>query len=109
MNRARALQSYAYYSPRRRAYEVILVQGNGADAAIGRPMVFERRPEAELGFEVLPSLVLERDDAQALMDSLWSVGVRPRDLAQTQGEVEALKSHLADMRSIAFGYVKRAP
>lgn len=38
---------------------------------------------------------------QSLMDELWNIGVRPKDIG-TAGHLAATKEHLEDMRAIAF-------
>lgn len=41
--------------------------------------------------------------AQELMDSLYAAGVRPSD----SGNTKDISAHLSDMRSIAFGLLKK--
>lgn len=45
----------------------------------------------------------EKADAvlQSLMDELWNIGVRPKDVG-TAGHLAATTKHLEDMRAIAF-------
>jgi hypothetical protein len=45
-----------------------------------------------------PTFFIPIDNAQKLMDSLWTAGIRPTDLADQRG----LVAHLQDMRTIAF-------
>lgn len=49
-----------------------------------------------------PALRLEPEDAQALMDELFSLGVRPSDGAGTAGQLASIKYHLEDMRKLVF-------
>lgn len=49
-----------------------------------------------------PSFRLERHEAQALMDELWSQGLRPTQGKQSEGMFDAQGRHLEDMRTIAF-------
>lgn len=44
---------------------------------------------------------------QDLMDQLWALGVRPKDIG-TPGHLAATKEHLADMRALAFAAVSKA-
>jgi hypothetical protein len=53
-----------------------------------------------------PTLTLSPAEAQGLLDSLWEVGIRPSNGEGNLGEVGAVKSHLADMRRIAFGVLE---
>lgn len=40
------------------------------------------------------------DEAQVLMDSLWSCGIRPSEGTGSAGSLAATERHLADMRAI---------
>lgn len=53
------------------------------------------------------TFVMSDKSAQQLMDELWAAGVRPGDkLVPPASTADALKAHLADMRDIAFGFLK---
>lgn len=54
------------------------------------------------GYEVQPTLRIDNDAAQALMDGLWECGVRPTAGAGSAGAMAATEKHLADMRRLAF-------
>lgn len=49
-----------------------------------------------------PTVVMHVSDAQVLMDSLWSAGLRPTQGKQSEGVTAAQGRHLEDMRAIAF-------
>ena len=49
-----------------------------------------------------PMVVLGIEDAQQLMDELYHVGVRPSQAAGSAGQLDAVKYHLEDMRSLVF-------
>ena len=53
------------------------------------------------GVGMSPTVALEKHQAEALMTMLWSEGIRPRDWGH-EGQVEALKNHLEDMRTLVF-------
>jgi len=53
----------------------------------------------EEGQALEPTFTLRRDQAQALMDELYRVGVRPSEQG-TAGELAATKAHLKDMRAL---------
>ncbi len=55
------------------------------------------------------SLKLTRPAAQTLIDALWRAGVRPSEQEQTSTQTTALKTHLDDMRKIAFNFLKVKP
>lgn len=47
-------------------------------------------------------LLLDRDQAQQLLDELWRLGFRPQDGAGSLAHVEAQKAHLQDLRRLVF-------
>jgi len=49
-----------------------------------------------------PLLNLRMEDAQQLMDELYHVGVRPSQAAGSAGQLDAVKYHLEDMRTLAL-------
>ena len=49
-----------------------------------------------------PMMTLSPEVAQNLMNELWLAGVRPADAKEQDGELEATKMHLADMRRLVF-------
>ena len=53
------------------------------------------------GSYLLPTVSLEREDAQKLMNSLWDAGIRPREMG-TAGQLAAVSYHLEDMRKLVF-------
>src|SRR5688572_18998804 len=46
-----------------------------------------------------PPIMLTKEAAQRLMDTLWNAGLRPRDIG-TAGHLSATQAHLNDMRRI---------
>ena len=56
--------------------------------------------EVEPGTASSPAAVIENTEAQALMDSLRSCGVRPTEGAGSAGSFAAQSRHLADMRAL---------
>lgn len=48
-----------------------------------------------------PTMRLDENDVQDLMDQLWAQGVRP-SRGSAEGELAATKRHLEDMRALAF-------
>jgi len=49
-----------------------------------------------------PSFRMDYNGAQELMERLWKLGYRPKDLRHSQMVQPALELHLDDMRQIAF-------
>lgn len=48
-----------------------------------------------------PVIKLADDQAEQLMTELWNAGVRPRNMQNVHGELNATKYHLEDMRKLA--------
>lgn len=49
-----------------------------------------------------PFATMDPDDAQAFMDRLWDLGLRPTGAAGSAGQLGAVERHLADMRTLVF-------
>ena len=74
-------------------------------------------PDAEESYEMefasetfgeyrAPSFVMSEHSAQALANSLWHAGIRPEASKSSQGQFEAQRAHLEDMRALAFQSLK---
>lgn len=63
--------------------------------------IHEAKARGEL-FDRGPTLRLDANEAQQLMNGLWHAGVRPRDGSGSLAHVEATKAHLEDMRRLVF-------
>jgi len=50
--------------------------------------------------ETRPAFTLTKDDAQAFMDELWHVGIRPTEGTGSAGSLAATQAHLKDMRAL---------
>lgn len=57
--------------------------------------------------EIRDWIRLSADDAQALVDELWTLGVRPSEGTGSAGSLAATERHLADMQRVAFGFLER--
>lgn len=53
---------------------------------------------------IQPALQLDAQSAQLLLQALWDAGLRPNSGESSMAHVDALKSHLNDMRTIAMAY-----
>lgn len=49
-----------------------------------------------------PTMLLDNKTAQALMDALWSCGIRPNNGEGMDAQVTAIRYHLEDMRRLVF-------
>jgi hypothetical protein len=54
-----------------------------------------------------PPISMSRENAQALMDRLWNIGLRPSEGTGSAGALAATQAHLDDMRQIAFDLLNR--
>lgn len=68
-------------------------------------IVFQK---VEEGFRSDPALTVRTSEAQELMDALWSAGLRPAEGAGSAGAMAATERHLADMRAMAMGALRKA-
>ena len=64
----------------------------------GRPILFD---DSKPGAYHSPSVILDDDQIQVLMDQLWAAGIRPTQEG-TAGQLAATAYHLKDMRTLAF-------
>jgi hypothetical protein len=81
-------------------------RGERPDAMmVAKPPVFEEVIDYGMWHE--PTLKLRADDAQRLMDELWRAGIRPTEGGGSAGVMAAAQAHLADMRTIAMGALKK--
>ena len=73
---------------------------------LAAPVVMEPIPEDDAAADIRPTFTLSEQAAQILMDELWSAGVRPSDYG-AEGQIEAMKAHLEDMRRLVFEGVRK--
>jgi len=69
------------------------------DGAWVTNMVLEQKPEGEMAPIAMSLSDLE---AQALMDRLWSAGLRPSEGSGSAGALAATERHLNDLRRLVF-------
>jgi len=85
----------AQAAPWRRAIELLVRQGE----RVATNMVMETFNSA---VDYGPTVRIDIDEAQTLMDDLWHAGIRPTEGTGSAGSLRATEKHLADMRSIVF-------
>jgi len=61
------------------------------------PIVFKEYTQGEFS---PPCMILQREEAQLLIDALYSVGLRPSQAAGSAGQLTAVQYHLEDMRKL---------
>ncbi|MBD3387410.1 MAG: hypothetical protein GF414_00515 [Candidatus Altiarchaeales archaeon] len=64
-----------------------------------KPVVMERLEDEE---RPRPFMTLEIEVVQQLMDALWRIGVRPSEGVPSEGQLEAMREHIADLRKLVF-------
>lgn len=80
------------------AIDVMLLDRSGSNTCVGS-VTMEEVDE----FSVLtPAFCIDDAAAQALMDDLWRIGVRPTEGSGSAGSLAATERHLEDMRSLVF-------
>lgn len=82
----------------------ILLEEDGRFTHFAKPPKMQPATEGEY---MRPAATISPTAAQVLMDDLWSCGIRPSEGLPTAGQLEAVKYHLEDMRSLALGKVKK--
>jgi hypothetical protein len=71
--------------------------------AVAHPMVFTAATkEEQINQDLGPALIIEPDEAQQLMDSLWDMGIRPSEGSGSAGQLAATQRHLEDMRTLVL-------
>ena len=75
----------------------------GCGTLVG-PLKFEYR-EPYVIDTAPPPITLGTTEAQALMDSLWSVGLRPTEGSGSAGSFAAQGEHLKDLQRLVFDHV----
>jgi len=79
--------------------EILLIDKVKGGMAIATDVVFKRLSEGEI---INPTMTIEGDAAQELMDELWTCGIRPTQGQGSAGQLSATERHLKDMQRIVF-------
>lgn len=70
---------------------------------VASPIVMEKKDRL---LRHPPTMSLSMDQAQQLMDQLWTCGIRPSEGSGSAGSLAATQQHLKDMQRITFGLLK---
>lgn len=77
----------------------IAVKRSDGDRDIATSITFEKMKQGEFS----PALIqLEVEEAQDLADQLYAAGIRPSAAAGSAGQLDAVKYHLEDLRTLVF-------
>jgi hypothetical protein len=74
--------------------------------SVGQSVTFVDRPAGVAADYNDPTLHLNYESAQMLMDSLWDCGLRPSEGSGSAGAMAATQKHLEDMRRLVFKELK---
>ena len=97
-----SLRMLVFHNPLRGTYDMVLqseVSYPRKRRILSGPLTFVDHEPGNKPYPADAIVHLEKEEAQSLMDSLYSAGIRPTDFGST-GDI---KAHLADMREITFG------
>ena len=81
------------------------VDGNVQSSEAG---IMEFKPMLSHAAEIPCAFSLRLEQAQELMECLWSYGIRPKDTG-TVGQLAQAEKHLIDLRAIVFHVLKIPP
>jgi hypothetical protein len=95
---------YAQYDMAQQATCIYILTGKAdCPEMIVTNVTLETKPRDECqGNYTPPAFVLDDQEAQVLMDTLWDAGVRPAESRDHSDTVRAMKAHLEDMRTLVF-------
>lgn len=96
------LKARAVAAPWWGGIEVLLFQSYGGRQYASVVTDFVKTEDLEHARVIDPSFVLDREDAQRLIDDLWECGLRPSSGAGSAGQLSATQAHLEDMRRLVF-------
>jgi len=77
--------------------------GGKTTTSVARPLVFDELSESDAGMRIEPTTAITQDEAQQLMDELWSVGIRPTAGAGSVGQLAATERHVERCVSVVIG------
>lgn len=88
-------QIRAVSAPWNAAVHLLVRQGN----TYGQNISMVEIPE---GRQLDPTIVIDMQDAQLLMDDLWHAGLRPTEGSGSAGSLKATERHLEDLKTVLF-------
>lgn len=77
---------------------------HGTVTSLARELVFDEVRDDDTAYRA-PVATLRHDEAQAMMDELWRVGVRPSEGTGSAGSLRHAEDHIASLKAIAFKLV----
>lgn len=93
-------QFHAERSIYSRGIKLHMADVSGRQLAVATNITFQATEENAVREQ--PLIDLQPEDAQQLMDELYHVGIRPSQAAGSAGQLDAVKYHLEDMRTLVL-------
>lgn len=90
---------------RNRIEFMVIQKSENGRTSVGRSITMQTIEEGEAFGD--PTFSLRPDEAQAMMDELWRVGLRPSEGTGSAGSLAATERHLKDMQAIAMGLLRK--
>jgi hypothetical protein len=82
------------------------IEPRNGKIGIVEPLTITEYSEDEIRGKYFPPVIhthhQDTEFLQSLVDQAWDMGIRPRYARETTPEVNAIKYHLEDMRSLVF-------
>lgn len=76
---------------------------NGVETlSFAESVVFKTLTSQDEYLQLEPTFSLDYEQAQELIDSLWSAGLRPSEGSGSAGSLAATQRHLEDLRKLVF-------
>lgn len=88
-----------YFGP---AIELMVWGKCGERIAVADPVTLRVLTEEQEVTVNSPTLQMDRDSGQRLMDELWNIGIRPTEGSGSAGQMAAVQEHLKDLRALVF-------
>lgn len=80
------------------AIELLVVDKALNHLAFGHPITFSKVEQPNTAIQ--PTVAIDGQAAQRLMDELWNCGLRPSEGSGSAGQLAAVQGHLQDMRAL---------
>lgn len=94
----------------RDSVDLVLVDDFGnRERAVAQPVEFIMERHEPARVIEAPTLSLQHDSAQSLLQALWDAGLRPNDGRGSDAEVNALKAHLKYAEGVTGALLGRMP
>jgi hypothetical protein len=87
-------------------YEIYIFRKMEDGYSLVEDMTFKDVPKEEASQRPYPTMMLDPTAIQELMNELYLLGFRPKNMPDETGKVEALEAHLKDLRDILYFFIR---